>query len=288
MPLILSTQLFAPPPLGERELASIAASGLRAIELWAMRPHLDYTDPRRAGALREELERAGLRVESIHAPVYTTYDEALAGRGWLSLAHPLPRERRRALEEMKRAALALAPLGADHMVVHTHYPYDPEMEYSAEGLKSALQELLSFCREHGLRVALENVPGEEGALRRIVGLVEELRSPGLGLCLDLGHANLGGNPLDELERALPLPCLLNIHLHDNDGRKDAHLVPGEGTLPWDEVGEALREGGYGRGLTLELRHKGDPSSVLEGLTGRLQGLLAAGAPGLKSGGAGWP
>lgn len=288
MPLILSTQLFAPAPLGERELALIAESGFRAIELWAMRPHLDYADLGRMSALRKELERVGLRVHSIHAPVYTNFEEVLRGKGWLSLAHGRPEERQRALEETKRAALALEPLGAEHMVVHTYFPYDPEMGYSAEGLASCLRELLSFSGALGLKLALENVPGDEGAVHRIIDLLEELRSPDIGLCFDLGHANLQGNPLEELERALPLPYLFNIHLHDNDGHKDAHLIPGEGTLPWAEVGEVLREGDYRGAFTLEIRHKGDSASILQDLRGRTQELLSAGAPRLGSGRPGWP
>ncbi len=288
MPLTISTQLFAPAPLGERELALIAASGFRAVELWAMRPHLDYTDPCRISALREELERLGLRVQSIHAPIYASFEEVRRGKGWLSLAHGLVEERRRALEETKRAALALQPLGAEHMVVHSYFPYDPEMGYSAEGLESSLRALLSFSRALGLKVALENVPGEEGAVHRMIALVEELRSPDFGLCLDVGHANLQGNPLEEVERVLLLPYVFNIHLHDNDGHEDAHLIPGEGTLPWGEIGEALRERNYGGLLTLEIRRKRDAASILQDIPGRIQGLLTAGPSRLESGRAGWP
>lgn len=38
--------------------------------------------------------------------------------------------------------------------------------------------------------------------------------------------------------------MLSLHLNDNDGEKDFHLLPGEGTVDWAEFRQALKEVGY--------------------------------------------
>jgi sugar phosphate isomerase/epimerase len=72
----------------------------------------------------------------------------------------------------------------------------------------------------------------------------------VGLCLDIGHANIVAglrrtDPLDLIEPALDRVVL--FHLHDNLGarrgdegspeldplRLDLHLPPGRGNVPWD-------------------------------------------------------
>ena len=42
-----------------------------------------------------------------------------------------------------------------------------------------------------------------------------------------------------------------LHLHDNNGESDQHLIPGQGTIPWGEVFKALKEIGYSGDFTLE-------------------------------------
>ena len=67
----------------------------------------------------------------------------------------------------------------------------------------------------------------------------------------LGHAHVDGGVLDELEQAAPRLC--HLHLHDNDGRSDAHLAPGQGTIPWAQVLERLHAAGYQGAGALEVR-----------------------------------
>ena len=43
-----------------------------------------------------------------------------------------------------------------------------------------------------------------------------------------------------------------LHLQDNRGSKDDHLLPGMGVLPWDSILEALAEIGYDGDFTLEV------------------------------------
>jgi sugar phosphate isomerase/epimerase len=68
-------------------------------------------------------------------------------------------------------------------------------------------------------------------------LLKSIEGTGLGICLDAGHAHTSGNVDAWLERA---PRFINVHLHDNRGERDEHLVLGEGTVPFESILGALR------------------------------------------------
>ena len=80
-------------------------------------------------------------------------------------------------------------------------------------------------------------------------------TPRLKICIDTGHALIteGKNAQSAIERLAPL-CVAT-HLHDNDGRSDTHLIPGEGAFGWTSFFTTLDTQGYRGPLTLELRRK---------------------------------
>jgi sugar phosphate isomerase/epimerase len=54
----------------------------------------------------------------------------------------------------------------------------------------------------------------------------------------------------------------NLHVEDIPGRKHYHMIPGEGTLDWSALRDALREIHYDRFATVELyTHTGDPHTA---------------------------
>ena len=72
-----------------------------------------------------------------------------------------------------------------------------------------------------------------------------------GVCWDTGHANLSagivqGDAIRKL--AGSLQCL---HIHDNHGKFDEHVLPMMGTIDWKEIMHALREIGYERDFVYE-------------------------------------
>ena len=99
-------------------------------------------------------------------------------------------------------------------------------------------------------------------------LARRLASPAVGLCLDVGHANvIAGLRRTSLHRmvapVLDMVCL--FHVHDNLGarwraadqrpdldplRLDLHLPPGEGSINWFQAGALLRD--HGAPMLLEV------------------------------------
>lgn len=103
--------------------------------------------------------------------------------------------------------------------------------------------LLEKATSAGVRLALENVRSRD----HFEHLLQTL--PALGICYDSGHNNAVTKDLSLLtpyrERVIA------VHLHDNDGVKDLHLLPFEGTIDWPAEMKMLSQTAYDGPLMLE-------------------------------------
>jgi sugar phosphate isomerase/epimerase len=82
----------------------------------------------------------------------------------------------------------------------------------------------------------------------------------VGVCLDTGHAHLGGEldtAMQKLSRHLRM-----IHASDNHGRYDDHLPPGQGAIDWPHVLQLLRDNGFHGSLMMEIAGHGEPAQIL--------------------------
>jgi sugar phosphate isomerase/epimerase len=70
--------------------------------------------------------------------------------------------------------------------------------------------------------------------------------------VDVGHANLQRYAPESFIRKILPGRLQGLHVHDNHGEKDEHIVPYLGDIRWEYVLEALAEINYTGDLTLEL------------------------------------
>jgi len=116
-------------------------------------------------------------------------------------------------------------------------------------------QLAQYAEDRGVHIALEN--GNFQILRRVVSQVD-LFSPqgGLGVCIDVGHANLCQAEFESpIERFLDEFHwrLVHLHLADNFGKNDDHLAPGEGAIDWRKVVSKLEQLHFRAGATLEIR-----------------------------------
>ena len=91
----------------------------------------------------------------------------------------------------------------------------------------------------------------------------------VGICWDTGHGNVTGNGHNHMRGANPTlaDCgdqyknltkigkrLRALHINDNNGLDDDHVMPGIGTIRWDEVIRALDDIGYAHSFTYEAHH----------------------------------
>ena len=63
------------------------------------------------------------------------------------------------------------------------------------------------------------------------------------VCIDTGHSNACGESPAEAVRMLGKEYLGALRVHDNDGTKDTHWLPGQGTIDWEDFSNALAEMG---------------------------------------------
>ena len=103
--------------------------------------------------------------------------------------------------------------------------------------------MLKLAEKYGVTVALENVGlRTTGTLlfdyEEYLGLFK--RFPQAAALLDTGHAHVNGWKLPDVLRDLNSK-LVGVHIHDNDGTRDAHLPVGSGNIYWAEYFAALKK-----------------------------------------------
>jgi len=146
-----------------------------------------------------------------------------------------------------------AAAGARFAVVHPGSVTAPgEMPLRMETSVRSLTRLNSFCRDHGIRLAVENMlPGHVGAGAAGLHAIIERLPHDAGVCFDTGHAHVtDGSTATALE--VLAGRLYTLHVHDNDGTGDQHLIPGDGTIRWNEVVGTLARHGFQGVFMLEV------------------------------------
>lgn len=257
----VSTYLFHQARLDREHLVEIAAHGFDAIELFALRSHFDYTDPRAVQQLGEWLDDTRLTLAAVHAPTAETYDGTWHGS--LSLASGVVADRTKAVAETRAAIDIARTLRFDTVVVHLGMPghVAAASDNDAAASRASLDELVPYAGECGVQVALEIQTNELSTPDALVALIEDAGDwPIAGVCIDTGHARLLGDPVDAIEAASG--HIIATHINDNRGARDDHFVPYEGSIDWPRTLLAFLKVGYNGPWTFELGPGSSPMAVL--------------------------
>lgn len=216
----------------ERKLAAMKSAGFDYVNISSggCRRLLAAGADERA-AFRNQLKSHDLQVDWFHSPYVHPAPYSADGEIWaVSVA-------------VHRASLyAAAELQARAVIVHPiniEFPADQSFEQSYVQLDRAFRVLIEDGDRYGVRVAVENMPdsASHSLVSRLLDSID-----GLGLCFDTGHAHITATWLLYLDRYASRICAL--HLHDNDGSGDQHLVPGQGVVDFDDLARRLVEADY--------------------------------------------
>jgi len=267
----LSTHLFVHEPLITDCLGSIRRSGFMRVELWAAQPHVNYRSPAAWSEVLNAIDKAHLSVCSVHAPFYRTVADAAQGR-FLSISAAEEAERRAAVNEASLLLKEMPLRTTDLLVLHPGAPGDFAGAGCMDRLYASIEELLALAAERGVRIALENMPFHGAGCAEMLNLVDWFHSPNLGLGFDLGHANLLDSSPELLAECLARSWV--IHVHDNDGKRDSHLLPFEGTIDWQAFAACLQRSRPRAPLVLELRCEDSPEACMKEARQRVARLLA--------------
>lgn len=260
MQLGLSTFLHRDRPLDRALLQELQQAGVESIELTDYHPGFSRDKPDSFTDLRSALDQLGLHLNSLHIHLeHFDPDIDLA-----ALAAP---QREKALAAYRQAVELMAVLGGGILVTHDiripEPPPDPDAALHAEkraAFLDNLREIARYAESASVRLALENTSrGYTRHPERLVALMEDLDASNVGICIDTGHRNLVGDPVAAL--LTTSRYLITLHIHDNSGERDEHLLPGGGNIAWPGVLQTLDEIKYGGVFMYELGRAEDLSAL---------------------------
>jgi sugar phosphate isomerase/epimerase len=254
------------------ELALARRLGAQVLEIlpdWKIMPA--------ARRLRAQVADGGLTIHSAHG----CWGGQTIGASRVDLGHTDLAVRRPSVADLKQCIDWLAEAGGTCLVVHPGGLSEPVETAARTGaLAESLIALADHARGTGVVLCVENMPpGVHPGSRMapLFDLVAALDRPELALAVDTGHAHITIDAASETRAAGRL--LRTTHVHDNNGRQDAHLPPGLGTLDWTAWIEALDAIDYRGPIVLEcIRHlRNEPASLNGELLVRLNALTRSSA-----------
>lgn len=219
--------------LSAAKLRLLDRCGLEWFEISGLEDqHLCVFDTQRVRELVAAMEGMKLQPWSFHAPFcgLAMDDSATRSEG-----------ERRLLQTLRVARR----FGVRTVVVH------PGRDVPCRNRKRELRWLrdgmarVADAMPSGMQLAIETMGHKAlcGPSDEMVSFVDGLRGFPAGICFDTGHVNLDDDVLGYIRAVAGR--IITVHLHDNHGDRDAHAMPGEGTITWPAVLKALRQAGYG-------------------------------------------
>ena len=199
---------------------------------------------------RRLLDEVGLPCVQAHAPFYLWKNPGFQYGMTMDVSEPTFLELTRSIEY---AAIA----GSKNIVVHgILVPDGPKTAASMDYNYKFFQALAPYARDAGIKIAVENIPdGYNSVLPSPFMLSEMLRrldDPEVFCaCIDVGHSNLERIQPQDFIRNMTPGTVQALHIHDNFGSVDNHLLPGHGRLDWNEITKALADIDYQGDFTLE-------------------------------------
>lgn len=138
-------------------------------------------------------------------------------------------------------------LGCKYIVMHPrkfkNYKTLEDHHKLREYNLNMFKEFIPYIKKYNIQIAIENmfvfddkthIPVDTSlrTAEEIVSYIDELGSEYFVACLDTGHANING--LNPCNMAKILGNRLKVlHIHDNFGQLDQHLICGLGTIDWN-------------------------------------------------------
>jgi len=233
---VISTHVFLRSRLHPGLLDVFAKAGAQGVELFAARQHFDYTSRAHVREMAEWFKANPVEAFSMHAPMFPDLEMGRGGAPAVNVIHPEKSRRIDAMDEIKRALEVAEQVPFRFLILHLGEREDAWSPRSLENSLTALEHLRAFANPLGVKLLVENIQNEVTQPRNILEILNVGHFKDIGVCLDTGHAHLGDGVAPTIAELRPL--IRSSHLHDNNGGRDEHLWPGDGTIVWDEaIGE---------------------------------------------------
>ena len=251
-----------------------AEIGYDGIDIWGGRPHAYRHDLSQdeIRELRNLLHQSHLAVASF-IPAQFRYPTCLCSNNETI--------RRDSVTYIQDAVETAAALGAPIVsVCPGHTVHGQGLEDGWKRLGESLNAICTFAAPRGIRIAVEPADRYETDLIQTTAeamrMIGEVGHSNLGILLDNGHAYVVGESCVEAIQNMG-SRLFHVHVDDNNGARDQHLVPGDGSFDFVPFISALRQAGYTGYLCAELSwdYTVDPDRAAQQTSERLAALLQA-------------
>ena len=228
-------------------MREFAANGAKHLVLSDTLLKMMGQDYKLAAVLHEQLENAGVDFVDAHAPFSLLGD----------LFIPDDRDHREMIARQKLNLLLVNEFGVNTCTFHvgSKYYQKHSVDEHRDALYRSLDELLPLAEKLGVVICLENLIRPLSTADELISYMKKYNSPYLGVCLDVGHANLKEQGQQHPDSSVPAawevaglkvkweqniperlqPYVVNCHIHDNTGIGDDHNLPGSGTIDWKRI-----------------------------------------------------
>jgi len=134
------------------------------------------------------------------------------------------------------------------MVMHLTCGINPP-PYNELGL-DRVKLLVEKAEKNEVNLAFENL----STTKHLEYVLNRIDSPRAGFCYDSGHHHCWTPKGDFL--AQYGSRLMSLHLHDNDGTDDHHLLPLDGNIDWPATMSKIKKTGYTGPIAMEVVNTG--------------------------------
>jgi sugar phosphate isomerase/epimerase len=172
------------------------------------------------------VDQSSLEIESLHLPYKKLVHGKTVDSRYVNVLWEDDDKSHSYVDELIREINFAHEYGINIVVMHvTGGNAPPPM--SEYGIKN-IGKVLNLCEKYNITLCLEN-------LRRLDYLdfaFERLPSDNLKFCFDSGHANCMTSNVDSFPWGKYKDKLCYLHLNDNHGMADQHMVPFGGSINW--------------------------------------------------------
>jgi len=215
----------------EERIKFIKDAGFQSVMIWWGEEHRETNASKE---MEPEIARKyGLNVENAHFPfniINSLWEDSSEGDNLLN-------KYLLSIDDCKKHEIPTA-------VMHVTSGDNPP-PFNQLGL-DRFKRLVERAEKNNINIALENVH----TLEHLDNLFDSIESDKLKFCYDSGHENCFTPGKDCLAKYGSK--LAALHLHDNDGIRDQHMLPFNASVNWERIMKKLKEINYKGTLSLEV------------------------------------
>ena len=191
----------------------------------------------------------------------------------LNIGSESPEERKNTLKQTEKCIKFAYNIDAKKVTVHSGYSLIPSSDKNSrlaarERFEEDLKDCVKMANDYSLKLAVENMDNPQFyvcSLSEAAELAEKI--DGLSITFDVAHLHIyksqKGISAPEKQIAEETISLLSdhlthLHLSDNIGAEDRHLIPGDGLINFKPIVDAVKKINYNGQVIVELWKPSNP------------------------------